>query len=437
MPRRRSPNTGRVHVHTTGRSTADPTAVPDVVSDEALRLAVSVLKTNGIYPSRPVVSDLFDILKRVLSRDAGNPIRVKASKTPRRRSRIIKALTAGPDALLTCQDWGSWIANKNTGSRPRPRHLIPSNRLILANLKGDCLVSSVTDFYRSAYVQPKPTPGRVVACSASGVLIPGNVSEALTLGTGLALDWTNAESIIMRIADPVKQRQLLIDTKTAANRHGQQIIPDEWNQKLCGRLYARRPPVQTLPKVIRYSPALTSIDGAPLFEIDFRNYEFRLAMAIYYQYFPDVQDVYKVLGDSVGMTRDDIKHAINPILHKRRQNNILFNPKLTGEQREQQLHRHRMVLDVIAQHGGLPNLAATMRQSGKHDLQRTGARLLYSCMSASLEDIKCPGGLQLHDGWVFQADNSNQARQVVEVFQSRTRDMLGGSIPVELKAVSE
>ena len=70
-------------------------------------------------------------------------------------------------------------------------------------------------------------------------------------------------------------------------------------------------------------------------------------------------------------------------------------------------------------------------------LQRSGARVFFSSMSAGLEEINCRAGIPLHDGWVFEADNSDQAGQVVEVFQSRTRDILGASLPLKLTAVSQ
>ncbi len=173
-------------------------------------------------------------------------------------------------------------------------------------------------------------------------------------------------------------------------------------------------------------PALRSCDDRPLWIVDFSNFELRIACKICGQELPD-QDVYQSLGNGCGISRDRVKHVINPMLHGQREQQLWY-----ARERDDQAVADRPLVENEMAHS-LPKLVAGLDrlQQNSSRLQRTGARVFFSCMAAAIQLCgTSAGGVPKHDGWIFAGDKQ-QATDVHNVFEQQAKRITGLHLPVK------
>ena len=332
--------------------------------------------------------------------------------------------------LAVCLDLNSWKPTHGDIRNAKARAFIPCLDFLLLDI-GPQVVSTFANYYSGKFETRDALhhcPHPVFLSSSSGVDIPANIGAALLKGTGLRCDFGTLRTNIMRLPEEKRSRKLCAALAAVGRVELDQLRPI-WTQHGWGRLYASKPALVNMPKVLL--PALQSVDSLPLWEVDFASFELRIASKITGQNLPD-SDAYEEISEGAGISRSRVKAVINPMLHGQRREQCRY-----AKEPNSTLSADRPLVEREMART-LPNLIAGLEQLRNDDsaLQREGAKIFFPCMGAAMERCAISSaGLPKHDGWVFAATEA-QARGVQDVFEQEAERRTGRHFPVKCEPIS-
>lgn len=331
--------------------------------------------------------------------------------------------------LAKCPDWNSWKPTGSDFRNAKARAFIPCTDLVWADT-GSKVVSTFPDYCNGRHGRRAPlhTESRLVWLhQSSRVSVRDIVVTALRHGIGIYCDFSAIPDLLLRLSEEERSRKLCAAFASVGRVQVEELRPI-WKQHEWGRVYCSKPALVNMPKVLL--SALRSVDGFPLWNVDFSSYELRIACNIFEQQLPD-GDAYNSLADGCGITRERVKTVFNPMLHGQTKHQLWY-----ADERDTQAIADRPLVEKEMARS-LPQLFRGLEQL-RHDhsvLQRTGAAVFFSCMAAAMD--RCGiinAGLPKHDGWIFAGDES-QARAVAKVFENEAQRITGVSLPVKLEAI--
>ena len=332
--------------------------------------------------------------------------------------------------LAACMDWDSWKPTGSILTNAKPRGFFPCVEFLLADT-GNKVVSSLTDYLNGRFVLRAPlhdAKNLLISCPASDVVIPANVAEALQRGTGLYCDFDNLRALVMSLPADEQARKLCAALAAVGRVPGDEIRPI-WEQHEWGRLYCSKPAAINMPT--KLLELLRSIDGLPLWCVDFSSFELRIACKITGEPLGE-GDAYALLAEPCGITRERVKAVINPMLHGQTLNQLRYAMETPRHLKvDRPLVEHEMKRSFPFLFAGLERF----RRDGRL-LQQRGAQVFFPCMAAAMKRCEITSaGLPKHDGWVFAASES-QAKAVGNVFEAEAERIAGVHLPVKLAAVT-
>ena len=315
--------------------------------------------------------------------------------------------------LAKCEDWDSWKPTCSDLRNAKSRAFIPCFDLLWADTS-EAVISTYSDYCAGRYQQREAlhqSTQLVFPASASGVTISDNVVQALQRGTGLYCDFPVLRAALL--CEPESKRSRLLGSALASvGRFQVDELQPIWKQHEWGRLYCSKPASINMPKSLL--PALRSIAGLPLWNVDFSSFELRIACQICGQPLTE-DDAYQPLADLCGISRTRVKRVVNPMLHGQTRPQLWY-----AQKPDRRLIADRALVEREMAHS-LPQLTKGLESlwHEKSTLQRYGAALFFSCMGAAIQRCEIASvGLPKHDGWIFAATES-QAKAVQEVFIAR------------------
>lgn len=327
--------------------------------------------------------------------------------------------------LAYCIDWNSWKPTHWDFKNAKSRAFVPCLEFLWRDT-GSEVVSKFGD-YCAGRVETRDALHNLseplILCESCGVNIPANVSAALGMGTGLRCDYDALRTLLMGLPEKVQNRNLCAALSSVGRVECNQLRPI-WEQHEWGRMYASKPALVSMPKVLIAS--LRNVDGFQLWEVDFSSFELRIAANITGQKLPD-GDAYGVIAEHAGLSRQRVKAVINPMLHGQTERQCWYakDPNSTlGTDRP--LVEHAMARIIPTLMDGVGKL-----RKDHSLLQREGARIFFACMGKGMETCGISSaGLPKHDGWVF-GSTEDQAQGVREVFEHEAKRLTGSHFPVK------
>jgi hypothetical protein len=122
---------------------------------------------------------------------------------------------------------------------------------------------------------------------------PVALASALEKGTGIRCDFEQLRALVSKLPPETQSNKLYAAFASVGRVETGELRP-LWRQKLCGRVYAAKPSVIGMPKVLL--SALVSLDGLPLWEVDYTSFELRIACSVTGQEIGEA-DVYGELAE--------------------------------------------------------------------------------------------------------------------------------------------
>ena len=213
--------------------------------------------------------------------------------------------------LIFCVDPDSWKPRDWDFTNATARRFLPSSELILANA-GPWVVDNAFDYLDGRYhFRGTRQESEVILYPESGVEISPNVVDRLVAGTGLTFNLRRAIECLDGKAE-VEQAKLLLSAQPAVGFLGiRDPIHTRWEQKPCGRLYASRPAVVNMPKLLR--AAWRPIGDGITTEVDFQSFELNILLAA--AGLDGQGDFFADTAEEVGTSRAMLKSVFNPLLH--------------------------------------------------------------------------------------------------------------------------
>src|SRR5262249_16347886 len=142
----------------------------------------------------------------------------------------------------------------------------------------------------------------------------------LQKGSGLYCDFEALRSLTTTLPEEVRARKLCAAFSSVGRIETHELQP-LWTQHEWGRLYASKPALVNMPTVLL--PALRSLVGVRLWQVDFSSFELRIAGLLTQQKLPK-GDAYGEIAEGSGVPRERVKRVINPMLHGQRQEQIWY-----------------------------------------------------------------------------------------------------------------
>jgi len=299
--------------------------------------------------------------------------------------------------------------------------------LLLANA-GPQVIDNAADYVSGRFQNREGrSESEVILCPESGVPISADVVARLLGGTGLRFNLNRATTLLADAPEP-KRRRLLQAAQGAVGFLGNgSQAHTRWSQKPSGRLYSAGPALTNLPKLLR--PAWEPISSGVLAEVDYQNFETRILHSEAGLKAPD-GDFAALLGADIGLTKNQVKDVLNPMLHGQTCGNLVGR-------REWERIRHRELL-VTQLKRVAPELLRQMElvQRRPDLLQHRGAQVFSSAYENALAAENVAAGIPLHDGWVFAAENRAQALRIKRIFEDTASGLLDQPMPVSI-SISE
>ena len=331
--------------------------------------------------------------------------------------------------LATCLDWDSWKPTGYDLKNAKARAFVPCVAFLLADT-GPEVVLAYADYVAGRCEPRRPLHDEsqlVVPNPDSGVTIPANVMSALQCGTGLYCNFESMRGHLLSLPECQQSRFLCAALSSVGRMQCPELRP-VWTQHEWGRLYCKQPACINLPRTL--IPSLRSVEGLPLWCVDFSSFELRIACMECDQKIPD-GDVYQLLGDISELSRNRVKTIVNSRLHGQTNTHLWYAP----ERDREAIADRPLVEQALAVL--LPNLSRGLGSLLQDPtiLQRQGAVVFFECMEAALYQCEIQSaGLPKHDGWIF-AGTEAQAKAVKSVFEAKAERITGVPFPVKLEAI--
>jgi hypothetical protein len=329
-----------------------------------------------------------------------------------------------------CIDWNSWKPTHFDFKNAKPRAFFPCVEFLFLDT-GYEVVSTFGDYVSDRVQMRAPLHDQsdsLSLCASSGIFIPSNVAEAMRAGTGLRCDVEQLRRLVMDLTEELRAQKLCAALASVGRVEFDELRP-LWEQHEWGRIYASKPAVLNMPKVLLSS--LRSVDGLPLWEVDFSSFELRVASKLTGQILPE-GDVYDLIADRAGISRGRVKDVINPFLHGQRIEQCWYSkkPNSTLAADHPLVEREMKIV--------WPYLIDGFDALRKDDsiLQREGARIFFRCMGEAMQEAEITSaGLPKHDGWVF-GGTEEQAKVVRGVFEQEAERLTGSQFPVKCREIA-
>jgi len=170
--------------------------------------------------------------------------------------------------------------------------------------------------------------------------------------------------------------------------------------------------------------ALEPVDGGIPCEIDFQNFEPRILYAKAGVIAPQ-GDYAQFIGDQIGLSRENVKAVLNPLLHGQTHGNLV------GAEEWGKLEDRKKVETFLRSES--PTVWQ-MIQLVQHDpclLQRLGAEVFFAVYGQVLITEGLSAGFPLHDGCVLPLDDEAQLLRVKRVFEEVGSEKLGQPLPTK------
>lgn len=390
------------------------------------------------------------ILGKVLNTKSAFGVGIR-NEDYRNRNRVseLKRILAKAN-LIFCPDWSSWKSGFFPHNPPQAQHFFPTIRLTGAKHLGNRLKPSLAD-YKSKIFLPTPTKrlrSSLVLHRSPKVPLPRNIQEACVNGTGLYFDYEAAHEAAMKGKWEERDLPLVYWSIVWAIEWSQgEIVPAEWSHKESGMLFSKQPPLQQLRSDL--SPYLKSVDGKPLWEVDFKNFYvvlFKGDEAIkkiekkfdYYE--QAAEDINSVLHSSKGAvsftTRDEVKTPFNAIIN----GSDYRRPPKKKNWREMRKYEIGKILKTFFP-GYFPDdfensISFRKVRRVKDYWNIRGAEIFLPSLSAGMEEIGLKKiGLPKHDGIIFPATQS-EAESFHRAWKEEANRRAGFKVPSKLKPLT-
>jgi hypothetical protein len=350
---------------------------------------------------------------------------LKKFSSPATGARILGGLQDAK--LIHCVDPDSWKPLDNDVSNAKARRFLPNSELLLANVGPDS-VASAPDYHTGNWQarQVRSTSNYIPADNCP-MTLPSHVTGALNAGTGLIFDWNRAIPILSAEEEPKRSHLLQSACMAVGYGGGHAVLHTVWEQKESGRICSSNPSIINLPRKLR--PALVAPFGGIVAEVDFSNFESRVAHELAGVTPPD-GDFAEILADRLGVNKSDVKPILNAMLHGQTPGNLVGK-------KDYRAFELRREIDLLLRTDH-PALLRTIAKLGKNSnyLQSRGAQVFIPTFAEALSREHLPAGIPLHDGWVFPANDENQVNRVKELFERKGAQILGFPTPVKSKILS-
>ena len=299
---------------------------------------------------------------------------------------------------------------------------LPSSELLLANADLRAAYNAADYVARNFTFRPLTIHSSVELANESGVYLSPEVLARLEEGTGFRFNLAKALRKLDGLRERDRVRYLQASQCALGCLGNRALIHTHWKQNEIGRLYASRPAILNLPKIVR--GALEAPDDLLVAEIDFVNFELQILFVAADAEAP-AQDVAAYIARAIGSSRDAVKIVLNPLLHGQTHGNLLGTRRWDELETRKRLEKFLMreFPQVWAAIESLPNRPEF--------LQRKGAELFFQAYHQALkcEDLAV-AGIPMHDGWIFPTTGEAQVLRIKSIFTEVAHCILGRRLPV-------
>jgi hypothetical protein len=421
-----------------------------IISTTAVRLCIHALRDSG---RRKILDSYLEVIILILGKVLntkyffGVEIRNADGRNRNRVAELKRILSRSN--LIFCPNWDVWKRSFHPNDAATAQCFFPSIKLTGSKYLERRLCPSLADYKGKNYLRSprKRLRSLVVLHPAPKVSLPRNIQEACTNGTGLYFDYGAAHrAAITGKWEALRLPSIYWSVVWAIRWIRGEIIPEEWRHKKSGMLFVSKPPIQQLDSEL--CPYLRSVDGKPLWQVDFKNFYvvlFRGEEAVkkiedgfdYYKHAKrDINKVLRYSEDRVAFTtRDEVKTPYNAIINGagyRRPPKNIYGLGM----REYELGR---VLKTFFPKY-FPSEFESSRRFRKHRKPKDywnvrGAEIFLPSLSAGMEQIGLKKiGLPKHDGVIFPATES-EAKAFHKVWGETARKIAGFKIPSRLESL--
>ena len=337
--------------------------------------------------------------------------------------------------IIDCQDWDCWKMTDWKKKNSKRRRFKALDEVITMNLNNPPWVDSYYGYKNDkGTFSPCKTKSSVMLNGASKTCVPDNVARNLINGTGLQIDYAHLNEMLNKYDDEERHKLEAAFTCSSRNYHGE--LHSNWNQSICGRIYSRQPNIQGIPSILR--SALQSTENLPIFEVDYKQCELRLAFASLGIELSE-NNQYEVVADDLNIPFKYAKTLINPYFNGQRYNEIMYSKANSNisydEKKEMSVHAQK--LEKYFADRGVMSVVNKLRSKNDQErnyLKRIGAEIFFDALSTTYNTFKMKTGLMLHDGLIFGAEES-VACDIKDFFENAGIKKFGFKLPVRLKNV--
>lgn len=419
------------------RQNRDPISIRDGVGRSAVDFVC--LKLGGV-PSRRIHA-LLVLLSRCSRLYKGKSDKEYTCSLPAdlfNRSKTYKDLINQMECagLLRCERPHAW--KKTYFQKPKKkRYMVDPELVWKIRLDPDKVFTPSEYQYGikpSVYI---PKRSKVILHKDSPVKMPRNIIERLEQGTGFGFDVQSAWHTFQALpeADRPNKVSPLAHSVGADPRH---IVPEVWEQKKGGRIYAHKPNVQGMPKVFRKH--LQPLErGTVTAIIDAKSlhgwYPFKDTNEL-----PDETDrIYDLLAMEMGpdVTAKEVKSVYLPMLNGQTEAHLKYQERM-GKITERDLKRVLFLRSRLKQVMVLNFSQAMKRTLGASwvPLQEWESNLMNHCLTVALEEVSMAGFIPMHDGLIFAVDGESDCERVRSCFASASQETEGKPMPFSLELVA-
>jgi len=402
-----------------------------IISTAAIELCLNALREQGINPDTPRG---IETLLRMLGEVMNETITSIKLGDPQLKNIVSKFKHNLADArLIFCPNWHVYYNRFSTqkkiiGDRTciikthtKSQKFVPMPLLCGAKYRGRRLKASLSSYLNYKYVpSPPPQRSKIKRSSKVGINIPKNILEAGRNGTNLCFDYDEAHKLDLEKTHSSEAIWIIYNNLIQSTG----CLPDEinpliWRQSdKAGTLSACQPALQSLSReMFSY---LRSLDGRPLWTIDFSNYHLVLFLGSEaakkingrFDYYDDWTQRIVIRGKHP--ERGEVKKAFSAVL-----NGYPLWAIRKPEQKRKLSPPNRRFYEIIdslvtilskqfpkrIRHQEKP----VLNKKPDNYWNKLGADIFYKCLSAGMEEIGAKKiGLPKYDSITFSADSEEE-----------------------------